>query len=42
MFANGQFLRKKIPISRRKFKIPLASAVIGALIDQSSYCLLPL
>jgi hypothetical protein len=42
MILNGQFLRTKEPIFRRTFKIPIASAVIGALIDQSSYCLLPL
>ena len=39
---NGKITRTKFPIWRKKFKIPLASAVMGCLMDPSSYCLIPL
>jgi hypothetical protein len=39
---NGLILPTKIPISQRKFKIPLISAVMGLLIPQSQFILLPL
>jgi hypothetical protein len=39
---NGLILPSKIPINRRKFKIPLISAVMGLLIPESQFILLPL
>lgn len=42
MLTNGNITQTKFPIYRKKFKIPLASSVFGCLIDQNSYCLLPL
>ena len=40
--AIGQILTQKIPLSKRTFKIPLISAIIGLLIPQSQFVLLPL
>jgi|694.fasta_scaffold09425_3 hypothetical protein len=42
MMQSGVVLPTKVPIYRKKFKIPLISAVIGMLIDPSQYCLIPL
>ena len=39
---NGLILQQKIPISRRTFKIPLLSAVIGLLIPATQFVLLPI
>lgn len=42
MLYNGQILPTKVPIYRRKFKIPLLSGVIGALIPVNQFLLIPL
>lgn len=42
MIMNGQYLSTKVPIIRKKFKLPLLSSVIGALIDPSQFLLIPL
>jgi hypothetical protein len=42
MIQNGVIGTTKTPIYRRKFKIPLISAVIGILIDPSQFMLIPL
>ena len=39
---NGQILPTKIPILRKKYKLPLLSSVIGVLIDPSQFLLIPL
>jgi len=39
---NGSILPQKIPISIRTFKIPLMSAILGTLIPQNQFVLLPL
>lgn len=40
--ANGKILPFKIPIVKKVFKIPLISAVIGLLIPEDQFVLLPL
>ena len=40
--ANGIILPQKIAVSTRTFKIPLISAVIGLLIPENQFVLLPL
>lgn len=40
--SNGYILPSKIPIYRKKFKIPLISGVMGVLIDPSQFILIPL
>jgi|JI61114C2RNA_FD_contig_31_6681197_length_1247_multi_3_in_0_out_0_1 hypothetical protein len=40
--TNGQILPQKVPIAQRTFKIPLISAVMGLLIPQNQFVLLPL
>jgi hypothetical protein len=42
MIINGNFQQTKSPIYKRKFKIPLISGVMGVLIDQNSFNLIPL
>jgi len=39
---NGLILDQKIPIATRVFKIPLISAVLGLLIPESQFVLIPL
>lgn len=39
---NGYILSTKIPITQRKFKIPLISSILGVLIDPSQFKLIPL
>jgi hypothetical protein len=39
---NGIIIPQKIPISRKTFKIPLISAVMGLLIPASQFVLLPI
>ena len=42
MMQSGVLLSTKTVIYRKRFKIPLISAVLGLLIDPSQYCLIPL
>jgi hypothetical protein len=42
MMQNGVLLQTKMSIYRKRFKVPLISAVLGLLIDPSQYCLIPL
>lgn len=39
---NGIILNQKIPISRRTFKIPLLSSIIGLLIPHNQFVLIPI
>ncbi len=39
--VNGVILTQKIPVSRRIFKVPLISAVMGLLIPSRQFVLLP-
>ena len=39
---DGRFSYTKFPIVRKKFKIPLMSAVMGVLVDPSQFKLIPL
>jgi hypothetical protein len=39
---NGHILKKKIPISKRTFKVPIISAILGILIPEDQFVLLPI
>jgi hypothetical protein len=39
--ANGKILKQPIPISRKKFRIPLISAILGVLIPPDQFQLIP-
>lgn len=39
---NGKILATKIPITRRIFKVPIISAIIGLLIPEDQFVLLPI
>jgi len=39
---NGLLLRKKVPITKRTFKIPIISAILGLLIPEDQFVLLPI
>lgn len=40
--VGGKILPQKIPVSKRTFKIPFISAVIGLLIPESQFLMIPL
>jgi hypothetical protein len=42
MIINGNFQQTKSPIYKKKFKIPLISAVIGVLMDPNNFSFIPL
>jgi hypothetical protein len=39
--ANGQILKEPVPVSRKKFRIPLLSAILGILIPPDQFQLIP-
>lgn len=39
--ANGSILKQPVPISRKKFRIPLISAILGILIPPDQFQLIP-
>ena len=39
---NGRILPAKIPISKRTFKVPIISAILGLLIPEDQFVLLPI
>lgn len=39
--ANGRILKQPIPISRKKFRVPLISAILGILIPPDQFQLIP-
>jgi hypothetical protein len=40
--VNGKILPQKIPIAKKTFKIPLISAILGVLIPQDQFILIPI
>lgn len=39
--ANGKILKQPVPISRKKFRVPLISAILGILIPADQFQLIP-
>lgn len=39
---NGKIMKQKTPISKRTFKIPIISAILGLLIPEDQFVLLPI
>jgi hypothetical protein len=39
--VNGKILPQPIPISRKKFRVPLISAILGVLIPPDQFQLIP-
>lgn len=39
--ANGHILKQPIPVTRKKFRVPLISAILGILIPPDQFQLIP-
>lgn len=39
---NGQILPHRVPLTQKKFRVPLISAILGVLIPPDQFTLIPL
>lgn len=39
--ANGKLLKEPVPLARKKFRVPLISAILGILVPPDQFQLIP-